>query len=59
MPAHPEVLAGSVPASSYMECFADGTGMRMRLIRVPLAGGQMTTIYDEAGIGGGTRPLPH
>ena len=39
-----------------MECFADGTAMRMRLIRVPLTGGPVTTIYDEAGIGGAHAP---
>ena len=56
MPAHPEVLAGKRPTRSYMECFADGTGMRMKLIRVPLAGGPVTTVYEEAGIGGAHAP---
>ena len=42
MPAHPDVLAGKRPTQVYMECFADGTGMRMKLIRVPLAGGPVT-----------------
>ncbi|HEY64978.1 MAG TPA: hypothetical protein G4O02_10455 [Caldilineae bacterium] len=51
MSAHPEILAGRRPARSYMEHFATGEGMELRLLQVPLAGGTVTTIYREAGIG--------
>ncbi len=56
MPAHPDLLAGQRPRRSYWECFADGTGMQLRLIRVPLAGGPVTTVYEEAGIGSAHAP---
>ena len=56
MPAHPEVLAGRRPTRPYMESFAQGIGMRLKLIRVPLAGGAVTTVYEEAGVGSAHAP---
>jgi hypothetical protein len=61
MPAHPEVLAGRRPTRPYMESFAQGIGMRLKLIRVPLTGGGppdggTTTVYEEAGVGSAHAP---
>ena len=56
MPAHPDLLAGHRPTRPYMESFADGIGMRLKLIRVPLAGGDVTTVYEEAGVGSAHAP---
>ncbi len=55
MRAHPEVLAGRRPTRPYMEHFGAG-GMQLRLLQVPLAGGEVTTIYEEEGIGGAHCP---
>ncbi len=53
MPAHPEIVAGRRPTRPYMDHFAEGaaSGMRLRLLQVPLAGGEVTTVYEEEGIG--------
>jgi hypothetical protein len=48
MRAHPEVLAGNRPARDYWEHFAQG-GQQMRIIQIPLAGGEVETIYAEDG----------
>jgi hypothetical protein len=48
--AHPEMREGKRPSKSYMEHFATG-GMKLRILKVPLAGGNITTIYSEDGAG--------
>ncbi|MBZ0298897.1 MAG: hypothetical protein K8J31_04105 [Anaerolineae bacterium] len=48
MSAHPEIAAGQRPTRPYMEHFADGS-MKLRIIQVPLAGGEVQTIYQESG----------
>ncbi len=48
MRAHPDVLAGQRPTKPYMETFAAG-GQQMRIIQVPLAGGEVETLYIEDG----------
>jgi len=48
MKAHPEVAAGQRPTKSYMAHFAEG-GMALRLLRVPLAGGEVEVMYEEQG----------
>jgi len=55
MKAHPDILAGRRPTRPYMEHFTQG-GMALRLLQVPLAGGEITTIYEEEGIGGAHCP---
>jgi len=50
MSAHPEIVAGQRPTRPYMAHFAEG-GMRLKLLQVPLAGGAVTTVYQEEGIG--------
>ncbi len=49
MCAHPEIRAGRRATRPYMEHFAQG-GMKLRLLQVPLAGGQVMTVYQEDGI---------
>lgn len=49
-PVHPQILAGERLTKSYWECFTKG-GMYVRFLQVPLAGGEVTTIYEEKGIG--------
>ncbi len=48
-PEHPEVLAGVRPTLPYMEYFAEHGGMWLKLLQVPLAGGEVTTVYEEDG----------
>lgn len=50
MPAHPDVLAGKRMSLPYREYFTRGR-IKTRLIQVPLAGGAVTTVYEEGGIG--------
>lgn len=56
MLAHPEFVAGRRPTRSYMECFAEPGSQHLRLLRVPLAGGETETAYEEAGISSGHCP---
>lgn len=56
MSAHPEVLAGKRPTRPYMDHFADGAAMKLRLVQVPLAGGEVKTVYAEDGAGGAHCP---
>ena len=51
MSAHPDLLAGRRPSLPYRDYFASGAGMRLKLRQVPLAGGPVTTVYEEDGIG--------
>lgn len=46
---HPEIAAGTRVTRSYHEYFADGQGMQMRLACVPLAGGEVNDVWQEAG----------
>lgn len=55
-PAHPDVVSGKRPKRSWMEHFAE-RGARLRLLQVPLAGGDATTVYEEDGITSGH--IPH
>jgi hypothetical protein len=48
MSAHPEIMQGKRPTRPYMQHFAEG-GMKLRIIQVPLAGGEVKTIYSEDG----------
>ena len=50
MSAHPEIAQGQQPTQGYMAHFAE-TGPRLRLMQVPLAGGEVETVYAEDGIG--------
>ncbi|HEY9075700.1 MAG TPA: hypothetical protein VIO61_04115 [Anaerolineaceae bacterium] len=50
MSAHPEIAAGNAPTRTYMQHF-ESTGPTMRLVQVPLLGGEVREIYCEAGIG--------
>lgn len=50
MSAHPELAAGRRPTRGYMAHFAT-VGPKMRLLQVPLGGGEVETIYAEDGIG--------
>ncbi len=54
-PGHPEIVAGRRPTRSYMEHYARG-GMYLRLLQVPLAGGEVTTVYEESGVNGAHCP---
>lgn len=56
-PDHPEVAAGLRPTLPYMEYFAEHGGMWLKLVQVPLAGGEVTTVYEENGIN--TAHNPH
>ncbi len=57
MSAHPEVQAGKPHPKPYMDYFADGSEMRMRIIEVPLTGGEVKTVY--AGDGFSSAHSPH
>lgn len=46
---HPEIAAGTRVTRSYHEHFADGQGMCLRLAAVPLAGGDVHDLWQEAG----------
>ena len=50
MSAHPEIAAGKRPTKGYMAHFAE-IGPKLRLLQVPLSGGEVTTAYAEDGIG--------
>ena len=56
MHAHPEILKGVTTPRSYMEYLADGTEQQMKIIQVPLAGGEIETVYTEAGISSAHSP---
>ncbi|MCC6453368.1 MAG: hypothetical protein IT328_00345 [Caldilineaceae bacterium] len=48
--AHPEVQQHKRASKPYMEHFTNGE-MNLRVLQVPLAGGEVTTIYSEDGAG--------
>lgn len=48
MNAHPEVLAGKRPTIPYMQHFPNKE-MKLRILQVPLTGGEVTTVYSEDG----------
>ena len=48
-PMHPEVATGQRVTKHYYEHFASGQGMQMRLLHVPLTGGQVEVVYEESG----------
>ena len=56
MPAHPQIRSGEPHPQDYMDYFADGTGMKMQIIQVPLTGGDVEVVYSEVGIGGAHSP---
>lgn len=56
MAAHPEISKGQRPTRPYMAHFADGSGARMRLLRVPLTDGEVSVAYEEEGIGSAHSP---
>lgn len=50
MSAHPELNAGLPPTKSYIPHF-EVTGPEVHLLKVPLAGGAVSEVYTEKGIG--------
>lgn len=48
MCAHPEVLQGQRPRKPYMAHFPNDE-MKLRILQVPLGGGEVTTVYSEDG----------
>ena len=48
MPAHPQLLAGQRPTRHYWDAVQD-SGVRWRILEVPLAGGEARTVYAEEG----------
>ncbi len=48
-PLHPEVAAGQRVTKHYYEHFASGAGMALHLLQVPLLGGAVEVVYQEAG----------
>ncbi len=56
MRAHPEVLNGTPNPKPYMEYFANGKEQQLKLIQVPIAGGEIETVYTEDGISGAHSP---
>lgn len=50
MSAHPELNAGKAPTRSYIEHFSVH-GPEMHMLQVPLAGGPVSEVYSEKGIG--------
>lgn len=48
-PMHPEVAAGKRVSKHYYEHFASGEGLRLKLVHVPLAGGEAEVVYEEEG----------
>jgi Tol biopolymer transport system component len=50
IPVHPEIRAGGKPTMDYKAYFGKYGGAHLRLLAVPLAGGDCTTVYEEVGI---------
>jgi oligogalacturonide lyase len=50
MSAHPELRAGKPSTRGYIETFSK-TGPEMHMLKVSLAGGEVTEVYSEKGIG--------
>lgn len=48
-PMHPEVARDQRVTKHYFEHFASGTGIRLRLVQVPLMGGPAEDVYTEEG----------
>ena len=48
-PMHPEVAAGQRVTKHYYDHYANGDGMQMQLLSVPLAGGSAEVVYQETG----------
>ena len=49
VPEHPQVAKGELVTRQYYDCFPDKSNMQMRLLQVPLLGGDVETIYQEDG----------
>ncbi|MEM7034433.1 MAG: hypothetical protein AAF629_33135, partial [Chloroflexota bacterium] len=50
MSAHPDIAQGKHPTKAYMPHF-EKVGPKVRLLQVPLTGGDVETVYAEDGIG--------
>jgi hypothetical protein len=55
MPANPDTVAGRCQTRHYWEHFAE-SGMRFRVLQVPMAGGEITVAYEETGCGSAHTP---
>jgi hypothetical protein len=53
MPAHPELVAhpDRAPEQTYLEHHGEGGTVELRLVEIPLAGGEPKEVYAEKGVG--------
>ena len=49
VPEHPQIVSGEFVTIRYYDCFPDQTNMTMKLLQVPLEGGEIEVIYQEDG----------
>jgi hypothetical protein len=50
IPVHPEIRAGNKSTMDYKEYFGKYGGAHLRLLAMPLAGGDCATVYEEMGV---------